>query len=90
MLGIDPGFRTGCKVAVVDPTGKVLDTATIYPHAAAAPAGGRARHARRAGRALAASHLIAIGNGTASRETEQLVAELIARLAASGDDRCAT
>ena len=76
VLGIDPGYRTGCKVAVVDPTGKVLDTATIYPHA---PQNQR-EAALQALTHLVARHgvtLIAIGNGTASRESEQLVAELI-------------
>lgn len=76
VLGLDPGFRTGCKVAVVGPTGKVLETATVYPHS-----GERQRaEALRALGALVARHgvtLVAIGNGTASRETEQLVAELI-------------
>ncbi|WP_374689422.1 Tex family protein, partial [Promineifilum sp.] len=75
VLGIDPGFRTGSKVAVTDPTGKVLDTATIYPH----PPQNKRAEAREALLALIARHgvtLIAIGNGTASRETEQLVAEL--------------
>ncbi len=73
VLGIDPGFRTGCKVAVVDATGKLLDTDTIYPD----------RHAARAQeilRRLVKRHsvtVIAIGNGTASRETEALVAALI-------------
>jgi protein Tex len=76
ILGIDPGFRTGCKVAAVDPTGKVLDTGTIYPHEPQ-------RHwdaALKALAALIARHavtIIAIGNGTASRETEQLAAQLI-------------
>ena len=75
VLGIDPGFRTGCKVAVLDPTGKVLDTATIYPH----PPQKKSDDARRVLSDLITHHgatLIAIGNGTASRETEQLVAEL--------------
>ena len=76
MMGIDPGFRTGCKVAVVDPTGKVMDTATIYPHEP------QKQHdaALKTIKALITRHdvtLIAIGNGTASRETEQLAAELI-------------
>jgi len=77
-MGLDPGLRTGVKVAVVDSTGKLLDTATIYPHvprkewdkAIAVLA------------ALASKHrvdLIAIGNGTASRETDQLTADLIKR-----------
>ncbi len=83
VLGLDPGFRTGCKVAVVDPTGKVLDTATIYPHEPQ-------RRREEALGTLAALvvrrgvTLVAIGNGTASRETEALVAELIVRVGESG------
>jgi protein Tex len=76
VMGIDPGFRTGCKVAVIDPTGKPLDTATIYPH----PPQKRRAEAAETLTALIARHrvtLVAIGNGTASRETEQLVAEII-------------
>jgi len=79
VLGIDPGFRTGCKVAVVDPTGKVLDTATIYPHE---PQQEREEAARDL-KSLVLQHrvsLIAIGNGTASRETEALAAEVIRTL----------
>ncbi len=79
VLGIDPGLRTGCKLAVVDPTGKLLDTATIYPHAPRNDTQG----ALAALEALVAKHavdLIAIGNGTASRETDKLAAELIARM----------
>lgn len=79
VLGIDPGFRTGCKVAVVDPTGKVLDTATIYPHEPQR----RWEESLRVLKALALRHhvsLVAIGNGTASRESEALVAELIRTL----------
>lgn len=75
VLGIDPGYRTGCKVAVVDPTGKLLDTATIYPH----PPQQQWDAALRTLTTLVERHgvtLIAIGNGTASRETEQLVAAL--------------
>jgi uncharacterized protein len=75
-VGIDPGFRTGCKVAVVDPTGKLLDTATIYPH----PPQSQQEAAGKTLSSLIARHaatLIAIGNGTASRETEQFVAALI-------------
>jgi protein Tex len=82
-LGLDPGFRTGVKVAVVDGTGKVVDTCAIFPHqpqkqwdAAKATLG-----------ALVARHgvdLIAIGNGTASRETDALAAELIADIRSSG------
>jgi uncharacterized protein len=75
VMGIDPGFRTGCKVAVVDPTGKVLDTATIYPHEPQK----KWDEALQRLESLVARHgvtLISIGNGTASRESEQLVAEL--------------
>jgi uncharacterized protein len=82
-LGLDPGFRSGVKVAVVDDTGKVVDTCAIFPHqpqkqwdAAKATLG-----------ALVARHgvqLIAVGNGTASRETDALAAELIADIRASG------
>ncbi len=77
VMGIDPGFRTGCKVAVVDSTGEPLDTATIYPH----PPQSNSQAAAQTLASLIQRHavtLIAIGNGTASRETEQLVAELIA------------
>lgn len=76
VLGIDPGFRTGSKVAVVDTTGKVLDTLTIYPH----PPQNRSSDALDALARLVQQHhvgVIAIGNGTASRETEELVAHLI-------------
>lgn len=78
VAGIDPGFRTGCKVAVVDPTKKVLETTTIYPHP---PQQRDAAHHTLA--ALVARHgvtLVAIGNGTASRETEHLVADLTRRI----------
>jgi uncharacterized protein len=76
VMGIDPGFRTGCKVAVVDPSGKLLATETIYPH----PPQNQKGAALRVLHELVKRHqvtLIAIGNGTASRESEQLVAELI-------------
>lgn len=79
VMGIDPGIRTGCKVAVVDPTGKVLETATIYPHQPK----NQWREALATLAVLAQRHgvrLVAIGNGTASRETERLVAELIREL----------
>ena len=77
-LGLDPGLRTGVKVAVVDKTGKLLETATIYPHvpknqweaSLAELAGLVERHA---------VELIAIGNGTASRETDQLASDLLKR-----------
>ncbi len=74
--GIDPGFRSGCKVAVLDATGKLCETATIYPH----PPQQQVAAALRVLGDLAQRHgitLWAIGNGTASRETEHLVADLI-------------
>jgi uncharacterized protein len=75
-MGIDPGIRTGCKVAVVDATGKLLDTATVYPHEPRRD-WDSALHTLAA---LARKHkvdLISIGNGTASRETDKLAADLI-------------
>ena len=75
VLGIDPGFRTGCKVAVVDPMGTVLETATIYPHAPRRQWKATIERLMRQSRHYDVN-LFAIGNGTASRETEQLVAEL--------------
>ncbi|HLI90496.1 MAG TPA: Tex family protein [Ktedonobacteraceae bacterium] len=72
VLGIDPGYRTGCKLAVVDETGKYLVSDTIYLH--------QSEKARQTLRGLISGYdigVIAIGNGTASRETEQLVAKLI-------------
>ena len=78
-LGLDPGLRTGVKVAVVDATGKLLDTATIYPHVPR----NDWHSALHTLAALVKKHsiqLISIGNGTASRETDKLAAELIALL----------
>jgi uncharacterized protein len=75
-LGLDPGLRTGCKVAVVDATGKLLDHATVYPHVPH----NKWDQTLATLAALCAKHavdLIAIGNGTASRETDKLAAELI-------------
>ena len=76
VLGLDPGFRTGCKVAVVDATGKLLDTGTIYPHE---PRKDWAGSINTLQDMINRHHvtLITIGNGTASRETEKLAAELI-------------
>lgn len=76
ILGIDPGYRTGCKAAVIDPTGKVLVTRTIYPHQPQ----NEWEQAKAAITNLISKFdvsLIVIGNGTASRETEQLAAEII-------------
>lgn len=84
-LGLDPGYRTGVKVAVVDGTGKVVDTATIFPHQPAR----QWDTAKATLAALVARHrveLIAVGNGTASRETDALAAELIADIRAAGAD----
>lgn len=80
-LGLDPGLRTGVKVAVVDGTGKVVATDTVYPHAPVR----KWDEALRTLVALARKHgveLVAIGNGTASRETDKLAAELIKQLGA--------
>jgi uncharacterized protein len=77
-MGLDPGLRTGVKVAVVDPTGKLLDTATIYPHEPRRDWDGALHTLAQ----LARTHqvaLISIGNGTASRETDRLVGDLIRR-----------
>jgi len=76
VLGLDPGLRTGVKVAVVDRTGKLVDTATIYPHEPKR----QWDQSLMVLRALSAKHgveLIAIGNGTASRETDKLAGDLI-------------
>ena len=75
VLALDPAYRTGCKVAVLDATGKVLATTAVYPH----PPQNRRAESLKTLAALIQKHrvsLIAIGNGTASRETEQLAAEL--------------
>ena len=78
-MGLDPGYRNGCKVAVVDGTGKVLDTAVVYPTFSA----GKKAEAIRILSGLVRKHgveHIAIGNGTASRETEQMSVEMISQL----------
>ena len=78
-MGLDPGIRTGVKVAVVDATGKLLDTATVYPHEPRRDWDGALHTLAQ----LAQKHrvdLISIGNGTASRETDKLAADLIKRL----------
>jgi len=76
VLGLDPGFRTGCKLAVVDPTGKLLDTGTIYPHEPRKDWQGSINTLQDM---INRHHvtLITIGNGTASRETEKLAAEVV-------------
>ena len=78
-MGLDPGYRNGCKVTVVDGTGKVLDTAVVYPTFSA----GKKAEAIRILSGLVRKHNvehIAIGNGTASRETEQMAVEMISQL----------
>ena len=77
-MGLDPGYRMGCKVAVVDPTGKVLDTAVVYPTYGERQKQEAIRDLSRLVRKHNVEH-IAIGNGTASRETEQMAVELIHR-----------
>ena len=77
-MGVDPGIRTGCKLAIVDATGKMLDHATIYPHEPRCDWDGSLSTIAR----LAAKHgvsLVAIGNGTASRETDKLVQDVMKR-----------
>jgi len=75
VMGVDPAYRTGCKIAVIDERGKVLDIGTVYPHAPQR----KWRDAKDSLIELITIHrvkIIAIGNGTASRETEQLIAEI--------------
>lgn len=76
VLGWDPAFRTGCKLAVVDPTGKVLDTTVIYPTAPQ----NKVDEAKRVVKKLIDQYdisLISVGNGTASRESEQIIAQML-------------
>jgi protein Tex len=83
ILGLDPGYRTGCKVAVVDENGSYVESTTIYPHAP----NNRWKEAKDTLNALIARHdiqVLAIGNGTASRETEALAAEIIHDLEGAG------
>ncbi|PWT78106.1 MAG: RNA-binding transcriptional accessory protein [Chloroflexi bacterium] len=83
ILGLDPGYRTGCKVAVVDENGAYIESTTIYPHAPS----NRWKEAKDTLIALIARHnirVLAIGNGTASRETEALAAEIIRDLEEAG------
>lgn len=79
VLGWDPAFRTGCKLAIVDPTGKVLDTKVIYPTAPH----NKIEESKQVLKSLIEKYnvtLISIGNGTASRESEQVVSELLKEL----------
>lgn len=79
VLGWDPAFRTGCKLAVVDATGKVLDTKVIYPTAPQNKVEEAKRELKRLIKKYAVS-LISVGNGTASRESEQVIVELLREL----------
>jgi uncharacterized protein len=84
VLGLDPGIRTGVKVAVVDATGKLVDTSTVYPHEPRKDWDGSLHTLAK----LCEKHgvnLIAIGNGTASRETDKLAADLIKLMAKSSE-----
>ncbi|MFZ2391532.1 Tex-like N-terminal domain-containing protein, partial [Rhodoferax sp.] len=84
VLGLDPGIRTGVKVAVVDATGKLVDTTTVYPHEPRKDWDGALHTLAK----LCDKHgvnLIAIGNGTASRETDKLAADLIKLMAKSSE-----
>ena len=79
VLGFDPGFRTGCKIAVVDDTGKLLDTATVYTTAPQNDVEGSKKKIKE----LVDKYdvdIISLGNGTASRESEQVIAELISEI----------
>src|SRR5581483_1336941 len=81
VLALDPGFRTGCKVACLDETGNLLEDGVVYPHRPQ----NRREEAKTKLEDLIRKHnlsVIAIGNGTACRETEELVSELIAQLEA--------
>ena len=85
VMGLDPGIRTGVKVAVVSDTGKVLETTTVYPHEPRRDWDGALHTLGR----LVAAHgveLIAIGNGTASRETDALAADLLRRIGAAAPE----
>ena len=86
ILGLDPGIRTGCKVAVVDATGKLLETTTIYPHQPRNDWQGSLETLVR----LVLQHhvdVMAIGNGTASRETDKLAGDVIKAVATQHPDR---
>ena len=79
VLGVDPAYRTGCKLAVINPTGKMIEVGVIYPH----PPVNKLEEAKRKFISTVKKHqieLVAIGNGTASRETEQFVADVLKEL----------
>ena len=80
IISLDPGYRTGCKVAVLDETGKLLDHGVVYPTKPRHDVAGTKRELRRLAEKYAINTIV-IGNGTASRETEEVVSELIAESA---------
>lgn len=80
VLGIDPAYRTGCKLAVIDATGKLLEVAVIYPHPPKSDQQGAKKTLQRLTDAYPIE-IMAIGNGTASRETEQFVADFLSQTA---------
>ena len=83
VLGWDPAFRTGCKLAVIDPTGKVLDTVVVYPTEPQK----KVEEAKRIVKALIKKYgvtLISVGNGTASRESEQVIVEMLKEIPEAG------
>ena len=87
-MGLDPGYRTGCKVAVVDATGRVLDTGVIYPTHSQS----RVQEAKVLVSRMIQKYqveVIAIGNGTASKETEMFTAEVLSNLPQQDKERCA-
>ena len=87
-MGLDPGYRTGCKVAVVDATGRVLDTGVIYPtHSQSRVQEAKALVFRMIQKYQV--EVIAIGNGTASKETEMFTAEVLSNLPQQDKERCA-
>ena len=87
-MGLDPGYRTGCKVAVVDATGRVLDTGVIYPtHSQSRVQEAKALVSRMIQKDQV--EVIAIGNGTASKETEMFTAEVLSNLPQQDKERCA-
>ena len=75
VLGVDPAYRTGCKMAVVDPTGKMIEIAVIYPHTVSDPSEAKRKFVSMVNKYNI--EIVTIGNGTASRETEQFVADAL-------------
>lgn len=89
VLALDPGYRTGCKVAVMDETGKLLDHGVVYPTKPRHDVAGTKRELARLVKKDSVNTIV-IGNGTASRETEEVVSEFIAEQALSCDTPSST